>query len=189
MSLYFFCRCISQNLWFLSKVLVVENFSHLPCMTHKKGEFFYHLPGSRKSINLIPRRVCGHSMCNVLSPGTYSHTWVFPSVRVVLSVTCIPGFVMIMDYNDIWLTVDGWLSTSLYFFTTIHSVPCIYAYFFCLILNLSDHLLKIENRNMRMPKNMENIFLLLLFKFCFYFPSTFHLLYWLYINILIIYRN
>ena len=27
----------------------------------------------------------------------YSHTWVFPSVRVALSVTFIPGFVMIMD--------------------------------------------------------------------------------------------
>ena len=33
----------------------------------------------------------------LLFPGTYSHAWVFPSVRVVLSVTFIPGFVRIMD--------------------------------------------------------------------------------------------
>ena len=30
-------------------------------------------------------------------PGTYSHTWVFPSVRDIFSVTFIPGFVMLMD--------------------------------------------------------------------------------------------
>ena len=38
---------------------------------------------------LIPRRVRGHSMRSVLFRGTYSHTLVFSSVRVVLSVTFI----------------------------------------------------------------------------------------------------
>ena len=45
----------------------------------------------------IPRRVHGHSRRCLLFLGTYSHTWVFPGVRVVLSVTFILGFVIIMD--------------------------------------------------------------------------------------------
>ena len=47
------------------------------------------------SILLIPRR--GLSRRSLFFPGTYSHTWVFPSVCVILSVMFIPGFVMIMD--------------------------------------------------------------------------------------------
>ena len=46
-------------------------------------------------ILLIPWRVRGHSRCSLLFPGAYSHTWVFSSVRAVLSVTFIPDFVMI----------------------------------------------------------------------------------------------
>ena len=49
---------------------------------------------------------------NLLFPGTYSHTWVFLSARVVLSVTLIPGFVVIMDSR---LMDDGRLFSSLYF--------------------------------------------------------------------------
>ena len=43
------------------------------------------------------RRVRGHSRWNSLFPCTYSQTWIFPSVRVVLSVTFIPGFVKFVD--------------------------------------------------------------------------------------------
>ena len=48
-------------------------------------------------IPLVPPRVSGHSSRSILFLGTYSYTWVFPSVRVVLGATFIPGFVMIMD--------------------------------------------------------------------------------------------
>ena len=34
-------------------------------------------------IFLVPRQVHGHSRQSLLFLGTYSHTWVFPSVRVV----------------------------------------------------------------------------------------------------------
>ena len=34
---------------------------------------------------------------NLLFPGTYLHTWVFPSVRAVFGVTFIPDFVVFMD--------------------------------------------------------------------------------------------
>ena len=37
-----------------------------------------------------------HFKWSLLFPGTYSHTWVFPSVRVVLYVVLIPDF-MFMD--------------------------------------------------------------------------------------------
>ena len=36
-------------------------------------------------ILFVPRRVRGHSMRSLLFPGTYSHTWVFTSVRVVFT--------------------------------------------------------------------------------------------------------
>ena len=38
-----------------------------------------------------------HIRWRLLFPGPYSHTWVFPSVCVVLSVTFLTGFDMIMD--------------------------------------------------------------------------------------------
>ena len=52
-----------------------------------------------------------HGECVATAGAVYSSyapiTTLFPSVRVVFSVTFIPGFVMEMDYNDIWLTDDG----------------------------------------------------------------------------------
>ena len=46
---------------------------------------------------------------SLLSLGTCSHTYVFPSVRVVLSVTFIPGFVVIMDKRYL---INGWHKRS-----------------------------------------------------------------------------
>ena len=54
----------------------------------KKGELL--------DILLFLRRVRGHNMWRLLFPGTYSHTWVFLRVRVVLIVVFIPGFGMFM---------------------------------------------------------------------------------------------
>ena len=41
--------------------------------------------------------VCGHSRQSLLFPGSYSHTWVSPSTRVVFIVTFSSGFVVIME--------------------------------------------------------------------------------------------
>ena len=46
-------------------------------------------------------------------PGTYANTWVFPSVRVVLGVTFIPGLLCLWT-NDFKLKVDPQLFPSLY---------------------------------------------------------------------------
>ena len=42
----------------------------------------------------ITRRVRAHTRISSLFSGTYSHIWVSPGPRVVLSVTFIPGFVV-----------------------------------------------------------------------------------------------
>ena len=62
--------------------------------------------------SLIPQRARVHSRWSLLYPGTYSHTWVF---CVVLSVTFIPGFVMVMDK---WYLIDGWLFPSFLILST-----------------------------------------------------------------------
>ena len=56
---------------------------------------------------LITRRVRGNIRWSLLSKGTYSHTWVFPSVRFVLSVL----FPRLLD----WLIVLDWRATDGYF--------------------------------------------------------------------------
>ena len=60
-------------------------------------------------ILLIPHRVRGHIRRRLLFLCTYSSTWVFPSVRVVLSVTIFPGFVMIMDW---WYLINGYTALN-----------------------------------------------------------------------------
>ena len=67
----------------------------------------------RLVILLILRWVRGHSRRHLLLPNTYSHIWVFPIVRIVFSVTFIPGFSWLWT-NGILLTDDGWLFPSLY---------------------------------------------------------------------------
>ena len=66
---------------------------------------------------LIPLRVRGNIRWSLLFPGTYSHTWVFPSVRVVLSVTFIAGPVMIMVY-----LINGLPSLYFFHYTTIYII-------------------------------------------------------------------
>ena len=65
-------------------------------------------------ILLILWRVYEHSMWSLLFPGTYSHTWVFPSIRIVFSVTFIPGL-FVHWTNDFRLRNNGRLLPSLYF--------------------------------------------------------------------------
>ena len=62
---------------------------------------------------LITQRVHDHSRRSLLFRSTYSHTWVFLSVPVVLSVTFIPGLSWLWT-NDILLTDDGRLFPSLH---------------------------------------------------------------------------
>ena len=59
-------------------------------------------PLQRESVGLrIRQRVCGRTSRNLLFPCTYCHPWVFLSVRITLSWTCIPDCVtpMIVDYQ------------------------------------------------------------------------------------------
>ena len=61
-----------------------------------------------------------HIMRSLLFPDTYSHTWVFSSVRVVLSVHLFPALSWLWT-NDIWLTDDGRLFPSI-LSTLVHRV-------------------------------------------------------------------
>ena len=55
---------------------------------------------------LNPRQMCGHTRRSLHFPGTFSHNWVFTTVRDVLSVTFIPDFMIYVlpyTYYMAWL--------------------------------------------------------------------------------------
>ena len=54
---------------------------------------------------LIPLRARGNIRRSLLYPGTYSHTWVFPSVPVVLSVIITPDLFLFMGEL---FSITGW---------------------------------------------------------------------------------
>ena len=64
---------------------------------HKNVYFQLRYPLYKRPNKSYPRRVRGHIMGSLLFLGTYSDTWVFTSVLVNLSVSCFPGFVIIMN--------------------------------------------------------------------------------------------
>ena len=70
-------------------------------------------------ILLIPRRMRGHNMWNTLPRHIFTHL-AFPSVRVVFSVTFIPGFVMIMD---LWYLINWWRAVISFLILIVLNTP------------------------------------------------------------------
>ena len=54
---------------------------------------------------------------SLLFPCTYSHTWVFPSVRVVLSVTFVHGFVMLVEHLTVTFLQEHFFFKAILFLT------------------------------------------------------------------------
>ena len=71
---------------------------------------FQNITNKSQKIAVLIDCLRGHSRWSLFFPCTYTHTWIFPCVIVVLGVKCVPGFDMIVHCglsDHVWLTYYG----------------------------------------------------------------------------------